>query len=109
MTVFALQQGIQAKRKSLGRRKSGSENLTESLDHLISQTTITMEFLKKISSGMGEGRQIYEQLSDMATKDSCEITAPFWERALKAVSFEDLLGMLSFFFLTTNYQLLGLL
>ena len=78
----------------MGRRKSGGETLTESLDHLISQATITMEFLKKISTGMAEGRQIYEQLSDMATRDSCGITSPLWERALKAAAFEDFLGML---------------
>ncbi len=88
--------GIQAKKKSLGRRKTGdTDGLNSSLEHLIQQSSITLEFLKKMSNGVAAGRQLYDRLVEMADNMSLTATiAPaFWERALKAVGFEDAVAL----------------
>lgn len=83
---------MQAKKKSLGRRKTGdTDGLNTSLEHLIQQASLTLEFLKKMSNGVAEGRQLYDRLVEMADNISltASISPAFWERALKAVGFED--------------------
>ena len=82
--------GITAKRKSLNRRKNGTEGLGDALEHLTKQITLTQDFLKKCSAGTAasEGRIIYDKLVDCAAAGT-EVSKAFWERALKAVAFED--------------------
>ena len=86
--------GLQAKRKSLNRRKSECDDLVSSLDHLIAQVNITHDFLKKMSTGVSEGRQVYDMLIEMVGTEredaKIKVSAAIWQRALKAVAFEDI-------------------
>ena len=59
----------------------------------MAQIGITHDFLKKMSTGVSEGRQLYDMLVEIvgAVREGTKIQVSdaIWERALKAVAFED--------------------
>ena len=94
ISVSCQQPGLQAKRKSLNRRKTECDDLVSSLDHLVAQVGIMSDFLKKMSTGVSEGRQVYDMLIEMVGADregaKIHVSDAIWQRALKAVAFEDI-------------------
>ncbi|CAJ1423574.1 unnamed protein product [Effrenium voratum] len=90
MTSLSDLKGIQAKRKSLARRKGDLSHLKSCLDSLISRITTLSDFVKQLVSGTTEGRSVYETLVKLVDEEDLEPPPAMWQRCLRAYAFEDL-------------------
>ena len=91
-----LRSGIQAKKKSLKRRKEkvhdgDSINITEELDSILEYITYFLTFLKKLQTGVTEGCSCYETIMDIQREEAREheeVSPAIWERCLRGIAFE---------------------
>ena len=81
--------GVQAKRKSLNRRKFDCSVLMGTLDGIIEHCSVLIAQIKPLVSVAGDGKSIYQELSTLFDTAKVWMTPPAWERVLKAVAFED--------------------
>lgn len=78
-----------AKKKSLNRRKNDANDVLSSLDHIIGQATLMLEFLKSLIQSASKGRDIYEKLCNFAESDGAQPSEHMWKRCLRAIAFEE--------------------
>ena len=81
--------GVQAKKKSLTRRKNDASDVLGALDHIVNQTTLMLEFIKALIQGASKGRDLYDKLCAYAESDGTQPSDKMWMRCLRAVAFED--------------------
>lgn len=85
-----LKQVITSKRKSLKRRHGDITQVTEDLTALLDTINSFQALLKNLAGGAGEGSDLYQGIIDLVSVDELKnVTSPVWERALRAIAFED--------------------
>ena len=85
-----LKNGVASKKKSLKRRAGDITQITSDLTDIGEEITAFMTLLKNLASGTVEGSCIYQGIFDTIPSDEIhEVSAPIWERALRAIAFED--------------------
>ena len=87
--VADLKACIASKKKSLRRRTSDTTWLFAELDELTSSLTSFTTLLKMLGTGASEGSDVYRAIVDRVEKDKATVFDAVWERALRAVAFED--------------------
>ena len=78
---------IYQKKKSLKRRKEGSDDLGSVLEDMMNEISKISDLVKKLCTGNPEGRQLYQMLESMPDVSA---SSAVWLRAVRAIAFDDL-------------------
>lgn len=83
-----LKAGVAAKKKSLKRRAGDVSYITGELEAITEDIASFQTLLKTLATGASEGSGIMQGILDIIP-DLTTVTSPIWERALRAIAFED--------------------
>lgn len=85
-----LKSGIQAKKKSVGRRSGDASEIQGAFQEVIESINEWAAFLKRLHQGNAEGRHLYDELVTIVdANDQLVVSNAAWERCIRGLAFED--------------------
>lgn len=83
--------GMQAKSKSIKRRRTETADTITALEDMISTVNILLDIIKRLMSCTTAGSELYTLVGEFTESFAAEHqpSEAVWERCLRAIAFED--------------------